>query len=137
LSSRGAVPIGLGLGRIANFINQELWGAPTLVPWGCCSRAPAARRAIARHPTQLYEALLEGGVMFVLLNWAGAQARPAGTLLAIFLIAYALVRFAIEFLREPDAHIGYLAGDWLTMGQVLSLPMFAIASPWLFAIRKR
>ena len=117
-----AVPIGLGLGRIANFVNQELWGAPSSVPWAVMFTHPAAG-GVARHPSQLYEAVLEGLLLFVLLNWLQAKQPARGVVSAIFLTGYGLCRFAIEFVREPDAHLGYLWHDWLTMGQVLSLPM--------------
>ena len=131
-----AVPIGLGLGRLANFVNQELWGAPTLLPWGVLFTHPAAG-GLARHPTQIYEALLEGAVLFLILNVLARKPRPHGTLLAAFLIFYAIFRFAIEFVREPDAHIGYLAFGWLTMGQLLSLPMFVIGVLLLLTMAKR
>ncbi|MGR8918090.1 MAG: prolipoprotein diacylglyceryl transferase [Gammaproteobacteria bacterium] len=117
-----AVPIGLGLGRLANFVNQELWGAVTTVPWAVVFTTPAAG-GLPRHPSQLYEALLEGLVLFVLLYLVTRRARPPGTATAVFLIGYGVFRSAVEFVREPDAHIGYLAGDWLTMGHVLSAPM--------------
>jgi phosphatidylglycerol---prolipoprotein diacylglyceryl transferase len=117
-----AVPIGLFLGRIANFVNQELWGAPSELPWAVLFTHPAAGGA-ARHPSQLYEALLEGLLLFVILNWLQARRPVRGLVSATFLIGYGLCRFAVEFVREPDAHIGYLWQDWLTMGQVLSLPM--------------
>lgn len=131
-----AVPIGLGLGRIANFVNQELWGAPTLLPWGVLFTNPAAS-GVARHPTQIYEALLEGAALFLIVNLLARKPRPPGTLLAAFLLCYAIFRYAVEFVREPDAHIGYLAFDWLTMGQLLSVPMFVIGLVMLFAVRRR
>ncbi|MEX2482875.1 MAG: prolipoprotein diacylglyceryl transferase [Gammaproteobacteria bacterium] len=119
-----AIPIGLGLGRIANFVNQELWGAPTNLPWGVVFSHPAAG-GIARHPTQLYEAFLEGLCLFVLLYFVSRARPPLGVVSGVFLAGYGLFRSLVELVREPDQHIGYLAGDWLTMGQVLSLPMFA------------
>jgi phosphatidylglycerol:prolipoprotein diacylglycerol transferase len=130
------VPIGLGLGRVANFVNQELWGAATLMPWGVLFTNPAAG-GIARHPTQLYEALLEGLVLFLILNWVARKPRPHGTLMACFLIFYAIFRFAVEFVREPDAQLGYLAFDWLTMGQLLSVPMFVIGLIMLATVAQR
>lgn len=130
------VPIGLGLGRIANFVNQELWGAPTLQPWGVLFTNPAAG-GVARHPTQLYEAFLEGLVIFIILNWIARKPHAHGSVLAYFLILYAMFRFAVEFVREPDAHIGYLAFDWLTMGQLLSVPMVLIGLVMLVALGKR
>ena len=130
------VPIGLGLGRLANFVNQELWGAPTQQAWGVLFTNPAAG-GVARHPTQIYEALLEGLVLFLVLNFIARKPRAHGTLMACFLMFYAVFRFAVEFLREPDAHIGYLAFDWLTMGQLLSVPMFLIGLVMLLAVGKR
>jgi phosphatidylglycerol---prolipoprotein diacylglyceryl transferase len=117
-----AVPIGLGLGRIANFINQELWGAPTTLPWGVLFTDPAAGN-LPRHPTQLYEAFFEGFVLFLILNWIRRRPLRIGTISAVFLMTYAVIRIGIEFVRQPDAHIGYLNGEWLTMGHMLSLPM--------------
>lgn len=116
------VPLGLLMGRIANFINQELWGAPTSLPWGVVFNVPAAG-GVPRHPSQLYEAALEGLVLFAVLNILRAKHLPRAVVSAAFLIGYGVIRFGIEFIREPDAPIGYLAWGWLTMGQVLSLPM--------------
>ena len=117
-----AVPIGLGLGRIANFVNQELWGATTDLPWGVVFTHPAAG-GLARHPSQLYEALLEGLCLFVILGLLRARSLSVGIVSAWFLILYAIFRGAVEFVREPDAHIGYIGWNWLTMGQLLSIPM--------------
>ena len=114
------VPVGLGFGRLGNFINGELWGAPSSVPWAMVF--PGAG-AVPRHPSQLYEALLEGLVLFAVLWWYSSSPRPRMAVSGLFLMLYGVFRFLIEFVREPDAHIGYLAGDWLTMGQVLSAPM--------------
>ncbi len=116
------VPVGLFFGRIANFINQELWGAPTTLPWGVLFTHPAAG-GIARHPSQLYEALLEGVVLFFILRFVAARSTRTGAVSATFLLAYGIMRAGIEFVREPDQHIGYLAFGWVTMGQILSLPM--------------
>jgi phosphatidylglycerol:prolipoprotein diacylglycerol transferase len=116
------IPIGLLLGRIANFINAELWGAPTDLPWGVVFPGADAG-GIARHPSQLYEASLEGVLLFAVLWPLSRRPRRPGLLSALLLIAYGICRILIEFVREPDAHIGYLAGSWLTMGQVLSIPM--------------
>ena len=116
------VPIGLGCGRIGNFINGELWGAPSNVPWAMVFPAPAAG-GILRHPSQLYQALLEGLLLFIILWWFSGRARPRMAVSGLFLLAYGVFRGAAEFFRAPDAHIGYLAFDWLTMGQLLSLPM--------------
>jgi len=117
------IPPGLGFGRIGNFINGELWGRPTDLPWGMVF--PGAGD-VPRHPSQLYEALLEGLVLFVLLWWYAHKPRPAMAVSGLFLIGYGVFRFAVELVRVPDAHIGYLALDWLTMGQLLSAPMIVV-----------
>ena len=124
------VPVGLFTGRIANFINAELWGKPTDVPWGMVF--PNAGN-LPRHPSQLYEAFLEGLCLFVILWWFSSRPRPAMSVSGLFMLFYGLFRFSIEFVREPDAHIGYLGFDWLTMGQVLSFPMI-LAGIVLFAL---
>ena len=121
------VPPGLFFGRIGNFINQELWGRPTDLPWGVWFHTmPDA----PRHPSQLYEAGLEGLLLFGLLWWYAARPRRPGQVCGMFLLLYGLFRFAVEFVREPDAHLGAVAWDWLTMGQLLSLPM-ALAGLYL------
>ena len=115
-------PIGLFLGRIANFINDELWGRPTDLPWAV--RFPNGG-FIPRHPSQIYEAFFEGIILFVLLNvlWSYKKVREKnGIISALFVIAYGLFRIAMEKFREPDAHIGFLFAD-ITMGQLLSLPL--------------
>ena len=117
------VPVGLFTGRIGNFINAELWGKPTDVPWGMVF--PDAG-ALPRHPSQLYEAFLEGLCLFVILWWFSARPRPLMAVSALFLLFYGLFRFAVEFVREPDAHLGYLGFGWLTVGQVLSFPMILV-----------
>jgi phosphatidylglycerol:prolipoprotein diacylglycerol transferase len=114
------VPIGLAAGRLGNFINGELWGKPTDLPWGMVY-PPLGMEP--RHPSMLYEMFLEGLVLFVVLNLFARRPRPLGALSALFLIGYGSFRFLVEFVRLPDEHIGYLAWDWLTMGQALSLPM--------------
>ena len=116
------VPIGLGLGRIGNFINGELWGKPTDLPWGMVF--PGAG-SVPRHPSQLYEAFLEGLVLFLILWTFSSRPRPVGAVSGLFLVGYGCFRFLIEFVRLPDPQLGYLAFGWLTMGQVLSLPMIA------------
>ena len=113
------VPLGLGFGRIGNFINGELWGSVTTSPLGMYIQA----QGVSRHPSQLYEAFLEGLVLFVILWMFSKKSRPLMSISALFLIFYGIFRFIIEFVRLPDAHIGYLAFDWLTMGQILSAPM--------------
>lgn len=116
------VPIGLGCGRIGNFINGELWGGPSSLPWAMIFPDPAAG-GIARHPSQLYEAFLEGLVLFIILWWFSKTLRPVKAISGLFLLGYGIFRFIIEFVRVPDQHIGYIAFDWFTMGQLLSLPM--------------
>ena len=111
------VPLGLGFGRIGNFINSELWGKPTDVPWAFNING------IGRHPSQLYEALLEGLVLFVILWTFSSKSRPYMAVSGMFLLWYGLFRFFVEFFRLPDADIGYLAFGWVTMGQILSTPM--------------
>ena len=113
------VPIGLGAGRIGNFVNGELWGKPTDLPWA------VVVDGVPRHPSQLYEALLEGAVLFALLWLFSRRPRPVMSVAGLFLLLYGLARFAVEFVRLPDAHIGYLAGGWFTMGMLLTLPMIA------------
>jgi phosphatidylglycerol---prolipoprotein diacylglyceryl transferase len=131
-----AVPIGLFFGRIANFVNQELWGAPTTAPWGVIFTHPAAG-GLPRHPSQLYEAGLEGVALFLILWFLAKKDRPVGVLSAAFLIGYGFFRFLIEFIREPDDHIGYLMGDWLTMGQILSSPMILLGLVLIIIAKRR
>ncbi|HLB30100.1 MAG TPA: prolipoprotein diacylglyceryl transferase [Gammaproteobacteria bacterium] len=115
-------PVGLGSGRIGNFINGELWGAPSDLPWAMIFRDPEAG-GIPRHPSQLYEAFLEGILLFVILWWFSARPRPVMATSGLFLVLYGIFRTVVECVREPDRQIGYLAGDWLTMGMALSIPM--------------
>ena len=130
-------PIGLFFGRCANFINGELWGAPTDLPWGVVFGGAAG--AVARHPSQLYEALLEGVLLFIILYALSRKfpPRPQGTYLGTFMVGYGICRFLVEFIRQPDAQIGYLMGDWLTMGQVLSLPLVVFGIALLVYAYKR
>ena len=121
-----AAPIGLFFGRCANFVNGELWGAPTDLPWGVVFGGAAG--TMPRHPSQLYEALLEGVVLFAVL-FALSRKRPPrarGTFLGVFLVLYGTFRFLMEFVRGPDVQLGYLWGGWLTMGQLLSLPLVLV-----------
>ncbi len=118
-----AVPLGLGAGRIGNFINGELWGKVTDVPWGMVF--PRAG-SLPRHPSQLYEFFLEGVVMFAILWIYSMKPRPRWAVSGLFLVLYGVFRFSIEFVREPDVQIGYLAFGWLTEGQVLSFPMILL-----------
>jgi len=117
-----ATPIGLGLGRLGNFINGELWGRPTDLPWGMVF--PGGGNW-PRHPSQLYEMLLEGVVLFLVLFWMHRRKVPHGMPLFSFFLGYGLFRFLVEFVREPDAHLGFLWGG-ATMGQLLSLPMICL-----------
>ena len=118
-------PLALCLGRCANFVNGELWGKPTDLPWGVVFESGGD---VARHPSQLYEALLEGVVIFCVLFALSRKRppRPRGTFLGIFLIMYGAFRFLVEFVREPDVQLGYLWGGWLTMGQLLSVPLVVV-----------
>jgi phosphatidylglycerol:prolipoprotein diacylglycerol transferase len=111
--------IGLFSGRIGNFINGELWGKPTDLPWGMLVDGEV------RHPSQLYEAALEGLVLFAIVWWFTSRPRARLAPSGLFLAAYAVFRIGVEFVRLPDQHIDYLAFGWLTMGQLLSLPMLA------------
>jgi phosphatidylglycerol:prolipoprotein diacylglycerol transferase len=111
------VPLGLGFGRIGNFINGELWGKPTDVPWG------VEYRGEVLHPSQLYESLLEGFLLFAVLWWYSSKPRPHLAVSGMFLLLYGVARFFVEFYRVPDSHLNYLLFDWVTMGQVLSTPM--------------
>lgn len=142
-------PVGLGLGRLGNFIGGELWGHFSDKPWAMIFansiepggwqsaelRAEWARGALdgfARHPSQLYQAFLEGLVLAVVLLFYSRKQRPDGAVAGLFMCGYGLFRFVVEFFREPDSHIGYLAGNWLTMGMVLSLPMLLIGLVIMF-----
>ena len=134
------ITIGLFTGRIGNFINGELWGKPTDLPWAMRLRCdefvslcrdklglpPGTEWTLPLHPNQLYEALGEGVLLFVLLWWFSNRPRPRMAVSALFLIGYGCFRFLIEFVRMPDVQLGYLAGGWLTMGQLLSLPMIIV-----------
>ena len=116
------VPLGLGFGRIGNFINGELWGKVSSSSYAMF----IPQENISRYPTQLYEAFLEGLILFVILWLYSSKERTRMSTSALFLIFYGLFRFIIEFVREPDQHIGYLAFNWVTMGQVLSFPMIIL-----------
>jgi len=115
------VPIGLGAGRIGNFINAELWGKATDVPWAMVF--PTDPEQLARHPSQLYQFALEGVALFTILWFYSRKPRPTMAVSGMFAACYGVFRFIVEFVRVPDAQLGYLAWDWLTMGQVLCLPM--------------
>jgi phosphatidylglycerol---prolipoprotein diacylglyceryl transferase len=115
--------IGFCAGRIGNFINSELWGAPTQWKFGFQVPDPVTGELVGRHASQLYEAGLEGIALFLVVWWFARRPRPRGAVVGLALTWYGIVRFMIEFVRLPDTQIGYLAGDWVTMGQVLSVPM--------------
>lgn len=161
------VPIGLGLGRLGNFINGELWGKPTTLPWGMIypnaqaeDHAYAFGSAIAdnrihyaahpawqavynqfgghlpRQPSELYELALEGVVMFAVLWCVSMKPRRRYLISGLFALMYGCFRFAVEFVRLPDAQLGYLAFGWVTMGQILSLPLIAVGLWLLWLSRK-
>lgn len=121
------VPIGLGAGRMGNFINGELWGRTTDLPWGMVFPKVDS---LPRHPSQLYEFGLEGVALFTLLWWYSSKPRPTGAVSALFLIGYGTSRFLVEFAREPDSFLGVLALG-MSMGQWLSLPMILVGI-WMF-----
>ena len=151
-----AAPVGLMLGRLANFVNAELWGRPTDLPWGVIFPGAAAQTcpqlvgACARHPSQLYQAALEGLLLAIVLLWlafrSGWFKRP-GALMGVFLTGYGIARFLVEFVRQPDAQfvsegnpVGlavHLGGYGLTMGQLLSLPMIAVGLWFILRARRQ
>jgi phosphatidylglycerol:prolipoprotein diacylglycerol transferase len=134
------VPLGLFAGRIGNFINGELWGKVAYLPWSMrlpCSQPrfasdrfdcpPGFHGLSAPHqPSQLYEALLEGVLLFIILWWFSAKPRPRMAVAGLFSLGYGVFRFGVEFVRLPDPQLGYLAFGWLTMGQVLSIPLIIV-----------
>lgn len=117
------IPFGLGMGRIGNFINDELWGRVTDVPWAVLFPSGGY---LPRHPSQLYEAFLEGVVLFCILNWFIRKPRPIGSVSGLFLVFYGLFRFFVEFYREPDPQLGLYFGHHISMGQILSTPMIIV-----------
>ena len=136
------VPLGLAFGRLGNFIGGELWGRLSGVPWAMIfakstGYAPGENAALteawqsgaldhlARHPSQLYQAALEGLALFLILIWYSARSRPKGAVAGLFLLGYGVFRLVAEFFRQPDEHIGFLTLQWMTMGMLLSLPMIA------------
>ncbi len=129
------VPIGLGAGRLGNFIGGEVWGRVTDVPWAVIF--PRAGDGLPRHPSQLYEMALEGVVLFVLLWWYSASPRPRMAVSGLFLLGYGAFRSLVELVREPDGHLGFIAFDWLTMGQLLSLPMVLLGALLLLLAYRR
>ena len=125
------VPLGLGFGRIGNFINGELWGKPSDVPWAFNVNG------VGLHPSQLYEALLEGLTLFIILWWYSSRPRARMAVSGIFLLCYGLFRFFIEFYRMPDAQLSYLAFGWVTMGQILTTPMIVGGLVLLLVARRQ
>ncbi|MDR0239626.1 MAG: prolipoprotein diacylglyceryl transferase [Deltaproteobacteria bacterium] len=123
------IPPGLFFGRIGNFINAEHWGTPSNLPWAMIF--PGAG-PLPRHPSQLYEAALEGFVLFVILWAASSRTRRKGLVSGLFALLYGIFRCVMELVREPDAHIGYLAFGWLTLGQLLTVPL-VLVGVWLIA----
>ena len=151
-----AAPIGIGLGRLANFINGELWGRPTTVPWGMVFPDPRAQTCPAtwvgecgRHPSQLYEAALEGALLFAIMIWLARSGwlKSPGRMIGVFMAGYGAARALIEFFREPDAQFvtsdninGWVLGlgDFgVTQGQLLSLPMLALGLVLILASTRR
>jgi phosphatidylglycerol---prolipoprotein diacylglyceryl transferase len=124
-------PLGLFFGRLGNFINGELWGKATDVPWAFDING------VGLHPSQLYEALLEGLLLFVILWQFSSKERPHMSVSGLFLLCYGVFRFYVEFYRVPDAHLDYLALGWVTMGQVLSAPMILLGALMLFMAYQR
>lgn len=121
---------------LGNFVNGELWGRVTDVPWGMVF---ARAGDLPRHPSQIYEACLEGLVMGVILLWFSSRPRPTGAVAGLFVVLYASFRFGVEFFREPDAHIGYVAFGWMSMGQALSIPLWILGFSmlaWAYAPRE-
>lgn len=129
------VPIGLGAGRIGNFINAELWGRVTNAPWGMVYPEGGP---LPRHPSELYEFLLEGVLLFIILWCFSSKPRPRYAVSGLFLACYGLFRFFLEFFREPDSQLGYLLFHWMTMGQILCVPMILIGGGMLgYAYRQK
>lgn len=126
-------PLGIGAVRVANFINQELWGRVTTSSWGVVFPAAGPE---PRHASQLYEAGLEGLVLFIVLWLYTQKRRPLGRSSGLFLVGYGIARFGSEFFRQPDAHLGFIAYNWLTMGQLLTAPMLGFGL-WLLLRRQK
>ena len=124
------VPLGLAFGRIGNFIGAELYGRAADVPWAMVF--PTDPLQITRHPSQLYQAGLEGLTLFVLLMWFARKPRPRYAVSGLFALGYGVLRFTVEFFRQPDAHIGFDLFGWLTRGQLLCLPMLVLGAVLLY-----
>ncbi|MBI1423421.1 MAG: prolipoprotein diacylglyceryl transferase [Gammaproteobacteria bacterium] len=117
-------PVGLGAGRIGNFINGELWGKPSDVPWAMIF--PRSGSDLPRHPSPLYEMLLEGVVLFIILWWFARKPRPTMAISGLFALCYGSFRIFVEFFRVPDEQLGYRAFGWLTRGMELSAPLVVV-----------
>ncbi len=129
------VPLGYFAGRVGNFINGELWGRETDVPWGMVF--PHVDSAV-RHPSMIYQGLLEGLILFIIIWFYSSKPRPVMAVSGVYLVGTGSFRFVNEFFRQPDAHLGFIAFDWLTMGQLLSVPLVLIGGGLLFlAYRKK
>lgn len=125
------VPIGLGAGRLGNFVNAELWGKVSDTPWAIIF--PTDPEKLPRHPSQIYQFLLEGLALFIILHLYSRKVNlPDGYVTAIFLLFYSIFRFTVEFVRVPDIQLGYIAFGWLTMGQILCIPMVILGLFLLF-----
>lgn len=120
------VPLGLGFGRLGNFIGQELWGRVSDAPWAMVFPKAMDPAGIARHPSQLYQAFLEGLLLFIIVFWFSTKPRPRGAVSGLFLVGYSIFRFSVEFVREPDQGIGFDLMGWMTRGQLLCVPMFLL-----------
>ncbi|MCK4869769.1 MAG: prolipoprotein diacylglyceryl transferase [Gammaproteobacteria bacterium] len=128
------VPVGLGAGRIGNFINGELWGRVTHAPWAMIYPQAGSQ---PRHPSEIYEFLLEGVLLFIIMWWFSAKPKPRAAVSALFLIGYGTFRFTAEFFRQPDQQLGFIAFNWLTMGQLLSIPMVIAGIIMMFYAYKK
>lgn len=128
------IPVGLGLGRIGNFINGELWGRPTDVPWGMVF--PHVDN-LPRHPNQIYQFIGEGIILLGFMWLFAMKKRPRAVISGMFCLSYGVYRFLVEFVREPDRDLGFIAFDWLTMGQLLSFPMIIAGLIMLYFGYKR
>ena len=128
------VPVGIAAVRFANFINGELWGKITTVPWGMVFPTGGP---LPRHPSQLYEMFFEGIVLFVIVWFFSARKRPRMAVSGVFALGYGSFRFLLEFVRQPDIQIGYLAGGWFTMGQLLSTPLILLGIVLLILAYRR
>ena len=145
-------PIGLAFGRLGNFIGGELWGRYSDAPWAMIfassvepmtddalqqAWASGALDGFARHPSQLYQFGLEGLMLFILLAWYSSRPRPQAAVAGLFMLAYGVFRWLVEFFREPDSHMGFIASDWLTMGMVLSIPMVIAGGVIMYVAYRR